>query len=175
MSAAYCLAAPSHPLHGPYHGQEYGFPADDESVLFERLVLEINQAGLSWLTVLKKREAFRAAFADFEVDRIAAFDDAELTGRVKLGVVAIVMVLLIVATTTPPVVMASALLCPVKLSGSFMTTWEVPAPTLMTKMTCSFCGELPSWWRWRWKMQRRGPLFWRRRNGWRCCWRLAQR
>ena len=46
-------------------------PADDESVLFERLTLEINQAGLSWLTVLKKRDAFRNAFAWFEVDRVA--------------------------------------------------------------------------------------------------------
>jgi DNA-3-methyladenine glycosylase I len=77
MSAAYCLAAPSHPLHGPYHDLEYGFPATDESMLFERLVLEINQAGLSWLTVLRKRPAFRAAFADFDVDRVAGFGDAE--------------------------------------------------------------------------------------------------
>ena len=64
MSAAYCLAAPTHPLHGPYHDLEYGFPAVDEAVLFERLMLEINQAGLSWLTVLRKRAAFRAAVAD---------------------------------------------------------------------------------------------------------------
>lgn len=78
MSAAYCLAAPAHPLHGPYHDREYGFPATDETVLFERLVLEINQAGLSWLTVLRKRAAFRAAFADFAVDRVAAFDEAEI-------------------------------------------------------------------------------------------------
>ena len=78
MSAAYCLAAPSHPLHGPYHDREYGFPSRDESVLFERLTLEINQAGLSWLTVLQKRPAFRAAFADFEVDRVAGFGEAEI-------------------------------------------------------------------------------------------------
>jgi DNA-3-methyladenine glycosylase I len=71
--SAYCLVAPSHPLHGPYHDLEYGFPAADESVLFERLVLEINQAGLSWRTVLQKRPAFRTAFAGFEVDRVAAF------------------------------------------------------------------------------------------------------
>ena len=45
MSAAYCLAAPGHPLHGLYHDQEYGFPSSKESALFERLVLEINQAG----------------------------------------------------------------------------------------------------------------------------------
>jgi DNA-3-methyladenine glycosylase I len=78
VSAAYCRAAPGHPLHGPYHETEYGFPASDEAVLFERLVLEINQAGLSWLTILKKRSAFRAAFADFEVDRIAAFGPADI-------------------------------------------------------------------------------------------------
>src|SRR5437868_9017339 len=73
VSAAYCRLAPGHPLHGPYHELEYGFPAEDETVLFERLVLEINQAGLSWVTVLRKRPAFRAAFADFAVDRVAAF------------------------------------------------------------------------------------------------------
>jgi DNA-3-methyladenine glycosylase I len=77
MSAAYCLAAPGHPLHGPYHDLEYGFPAADESVLFERLVLEINQAGLSWLTVLKKRATLRAAFAGFAVDSVAGFGAAE--------------------------------------------------------------------------------------------------
>ena len=52
MSAAYCRAAPGHPLHGPYHDTEYGFPSQEEAVLFERLALEINQAGLSWQTVL---------------------------------------------------------------------------------------------------------------------------
>jgi DNA-3-methyladenine glycosylase I len=78
MSATYCRLAPGHPFHGPYHDTEYGFPSDDESVLFERLILEINQAGLSWLTLLKKRLAFRAAFADFEVDRVAAFGSADI-------------------------------------------------------------------------------------------------
>jgi DNA-3-methyladenine glycosylase I len=77
--SGYCAIAPGHPLHGPYHDEEYGFPAAEEAVLFERLTLEINQAGLSWLTVLKKRAAFRAAFADFAVDRVAAYgpDDVE--------------------------------------------------------------------------------------------------
>src|ERR1700758_4246580 len=78
MSAAYCRLAPGHPFHGPYHDTEYGFPSDVENVLFERLILEINQAGLSWLTILKKRSAFRAAFADFEVDRVAAFGPADV-------------------------------------------------------------------------------------------------
>jgi DNA-3-methyladenine glycosylase I len=78
VSAAYCLAAPGHPLHGPYHDREYGFPSGDEAVLFERLTLEINQAGLSWLTVLQKRPAFRAAFAEFDVDRVAGFGEPEI-------------------------------------------------------------------------------------------------
>lgn len=77
MSATYCRVAPGHPVHGLYHDAEYGFPAKDERALFERLVLEINQAGLSWLTILKKRAAFRAAFADFDVDRVAAFETAD--------------------------------------------------------------------------------------------------
>ncbi|MGH6942088.1 DNA-3-methyladenine glycosylase I [Hypericibacter sp.] len=71
--SSYCDVAPGHPFHGPYHESEYGFPNADESALFERLVLEINQAGLSWLTILKKREAFKAAYAEFDVDRVAAF------------------------------------------------------------------------------------------------------
>jgi DNA-3-methyladenine glycosylase I len=78
LSAAYCRIAPGHPVHGLYHDREYGFPTSEESVLFERLVLEINQAGLSWLTILKKRAAFRAAFADFDVDRAAAFGPADI-------------------------------------------------------------------------------------------------
>jgi DNA-3-methyladenine glycosylase I len=78
MSAAYCAAAPGHPHHGPYHDTEYGFPQRDDRVLFERLVLEINQAGLSWLTVLKKRDAFAAAFAGYDVDRVAAFGDGDV-------------------------------------------------------------------------------------------------
>ena len=73
MSAEYCAMAPGHPFHGPYHDGEYGFPSKDDRVLFERLVLEINQAGLSWLTILRKREAFTAAFADWDLDRVARF------------------------------------------------------------------------------------------------------
>ncbi len=77
MSLTYCAAAPGHPHHGPYHATEYGFPSADETVLFERLVLEINQAGLSWLTILKKRDAFRDAFDGFDVDRVAAYGEVE--------------------------------------------------------------------------------------------------
>src|SRR5260370_3401000 len=70
---SYCTIAPGHPLHGPYHEREYGFPTRDEAVLFERLVLEINQAGLSWSTILSKRANFRAAFDDFDVDKVARY------------------------------------------------------------------------------------------------------
>jgi DNA-3-methyladenine glycosylase I len=76
---SYCAIAPGHPFHGPYHDTEYGFPLADDNELFERLALEINQAGLSWLTVLKKREAFRAAFKNFEIDRVARFGDRDRT------------------------------------------------------------------------------------------------
>ena len=73
---SYCDAAAGHPFHGPYHDTEYGFPIADDDRLFERLVLEINQAGLSWLTILRKRDAFRNAYANFEVERVARFTDA---------------------------------------------------------------------------------------------------
>jgi len=72
---SYCDIAPGHPFHGPYHEDEYGFPIADDNALFERLVLEINQAGLSWLTILKKRDNFRSAFANFDIDRVARFTD----------------------------------------------------------------------------------------------------
>jgi DNA-3-methyladenine glycosylase I len=75
--SGYCDAAPGHPFHGPYHEHEYGFPLTGDAALFERLTLEINQAGLSWLTILKKRDAFRRAFDDFDIDAVAAYGDAE--------------------------------------------------------------------------------------------------
>jgi DNA-3-methyladenine glycosylase I len=77
MSEAYCRSSPGHPWHGDYHDREYGFPTEDERALFERLVLEINQAGLSWLTILKKRAAFQAAYAGFDPARVAAFTAAD--------------------------------------------------------------------------------------------------
>jgi len=75
--SAYCDIAPGHPVHGPYHDHEYGFPTRDEAALFERLVLEINQAGLSWETILRKREGFRHAYDGFDVDTVAAYGEAE--------------------------------------------------------------------------------------------------
>ncbi|MBA3929438.1 MAG: DNA-3-methyladenine glycosylase I [Stutzerimonas stutzeri] len=75
--SGYCDIAPGHPLHGPYHDREYGFPQREEAVLFERLLLEINQAGLSWETMLKKREGFRAAYSGFDVDKVARYGEKD--------------------------------------------------------------------------------------------------
>jgi DNA-3-methyladenine glycosylase I len=69
----YCDVAPGHQWHGPYHDREYGFPVAEEAKLFERLMLEINQAGLSWLTILKKRAAFQRAYGGFVPDVVAAY------------------------------------------------------------------------------------------------------
>ena len=76
--SSYCLSAPGHPLHGPYHDHEYGFAQRGESQLFERLVLEINQAGLSWQTILAKRGNFRRAYDGFDVDIVAAYGEADV-------------------------------------------------------------------------------------------------
>ncbi len=74
----YCDAARGHPQHGPHHDEIYGFPVTDDNILFERLVLELNQAGLSWLTILKKEENFRAAFEGFEINRVAAYGEDDI-------------------------------------------------------------------------------------------------
>jgi DNA-3-methyladenine glycosylase I len=75
--SSYCEFAKGHELHGPYHDHEYGFPVEDESQLFERLLLEINQAGLNWELILKKRKGFREAYDDFDVDRVADYSQPD--------------------------------------------------------------------------------------------------
>ena len=77
--SSYCDFAPGHPVHGPYHDHEYGFVQREEAVLFERLVLEINQAGLSWETILRKRAHFQRAYDGFDVDTVAAYGEADRT------------------------------------------------------------------------------------------------
>jgi DNA-3-methyladenine glycosylase I len=79
--SGYCLSAPGHPVHHSYHATEYGFPQRDETVLFERLCLEIMQAGLSWELVLKRRDGMRAAFSGFNVDAVAGYGDSD---RIRL-------------------------------------------------------------------------------------------
>ena len=64
-------------LHKAYHDKFYGFPIHDDDELFGRLILEINQAGLSWETVLKKEAAFRKAYDDFNIKKVAAYQDED--------------------------------------------------------------------------------------------------
>src|ERR1700761_2742932 len=75
---ARCSWGDSAPEYRPYHDTEWGFPVADDVRLFEKLSLEGFQAGLSWLTILRKREAFRAAFAGFDFNRVAEFGDADV-------------------------------------------------------------------------------------------------
>ena len=72
-----CWWGSSTPEYIAYHDEEWGRPVHDSRRLFEKLCLESFQSGLSWLTILRKRENFRAAFAGFDIERIAAFGDAD--------------------------------------------------------------------------------------------------
>lgn len=71
---AWCQATP---LYRHYHDSEWGFPLADVPRLFEKICLEGFQAGLSWLTILNKRETFRSAFANFDAERVARFDASD--------------------------------------------------------------------------------------------------
>lgn len=77
--AWYCDFAPGHEFHGPYHDKEYGFPLDCDNKLFERLCLEIMQAGLSWLTVLKKKDSLTKAFDGFDIQIVSAYDENDVS------------------------------------------------------------------------------------------------
>ncbi len=82
-------------VHIPYHNREYGFPIDDDNQLFARLILEINQAGLSWSTILKKKDNFFKAFDNFDVAKVARYgqrqtdrllqDAGIIRNRLKIG------------------------------------------------------------------------------------------
>ncbi len=73
-----CRWCGTDPLYVAYHDEEWGRPVHDDQRLFEKLCLEGFQAGLSWITILRKRPAFREAFADFALDAVAAFDEADV-------------------------------------------------------------------------------------------------
>lgn len=73
----YCDVAPGDPVHAPYHDHEYGMPVDDDIALFERLCLEVFQAGLSWRLILTKRATLNTAFAGFDPAKVAGFDDGD--------------------------------------------------------------------------------------------------
>ena len=73
----YCLSHPEDTYNRVYHDTQYGFPLQDDNLLFERLILEINQAGLSWITILKKADKFRTAYSGFDIDKIASYDQTD--------------------------------------------------------------------------------------------------
>ena len=80
---SYCSAIESMPearrtLHQKYHDHHYGFPIHDDNELFGRLILEINQAGLSWETILRKEESFRKAYDNFDIQKVAAYTEEDL-------------------------------------------------------------------------------------------------
>jgi len=65
-------------LHKEYHDNHYGFPLNDDNLLFERLMFEINQAGLNWILILKKQHNFRKAFDDYNIDKVAAYGEKDI-------------------------------------------------------------------------------------------------
>ena len=73
----YCNSHPEDTFNKAYHDTQYGFPLKDDNLLFERLILEINQAGLSWITVLKKADNFRRAYHNFDVEKIANYGEQD--------------------------------------------------------------------------------------------------
>lgn len=78
MDRPRCGWAGTDPLYQRYHDEEWGVPLHDDRHLFEMLILEGAQAGLAWITILRKREAYRRAFEGFDPARVAAFDEARL-------------------------------------------------------------------------------------------------
>ena len=78
-----CTWCQATPLYRRYHDTEWGFPVADDRRLFEKLCLEGFQSGLSWLTILNKREGFRAAFDQFDAEKVAAYGDADIERLVQ--------------------------------------------------------------------------------------------
>jgi DNA-3-methyladenine glycosylase I len=73
----YCNTHPEDTFNKTYHDMQYGFPLEDDNLLFERLVLEINQAGLSWITILKKADNFHRAYDGFQIATVAAYGETD--------------------------------------------------------------------------------------------------
>ncbi|HSC39107.1 MAG TPA: DNA-3-methyladenine glycosylase I, partial [Chitinophagaceae bacterium] len=84
--ASYCEAVAGMDkgnVHIAYHDREYGFPINDDNLLFARLVLEINQAGLSWTTILNKKDNFFNAFDQFDIDKVARYNEKKITALLQ--------------------------------------------------------------------------------------------
>jgi DNA-3-methyladenine glycosylase I len=80
MTVTYCDYCNSHPedtYNRVYHDTQYGFPLDDDNLLFERLILEVNQAGLSWILILKRADNFRKAYRGFDIAKVAKFGEKD--------------------------------------------------------------------------------------------------
>ena len=77
-STTRCAWCGTDPLYIKYHDEEWGKPVYDDKILFEFLILEGAQAGLSWITILRRREGYRMAFADFDVNKVANFNEADV-------------------------------------------------------------------------------------------------
>ena len=81
LSMSYCtyvLNGGKDSVHKSYHDKEYGFPLKEDNALFARLILEINQAGLSWETILKKKDSFFKAFDDFNIDKVSRYSEKRI-------------------------------------------------------------------------------------------------
>src|SRR5512132_3707780 len=74
----YCNSPAADPYNKIYHDTQYGFPLKDDNLLFERLILEINQAGLSWITILRKAENFRKAYHGFDIAKVAKYGEKDI-------------------------------------------------------------------------------------------------
>ncbi|MFN9077046.1 MAG: DNA-3-methyladenine glycosylase I, partial [bacterium] len=81
--SARCWRCGTDPVYVAYHDTEWGVPVVDDRALFEKLVLDGFQAGLSWITILKKREAFQRAFKGFEPEKIARFTERDVARLLK--------------------------------------------------------------------------------------------
>ena len=73
----YCITHPEDTYNKNYHDTQYGFPLESDDELFERLILEINQAGLSWITILKKADNFRKAYSGFKIQKVAKYTEKD--------------------------------------------------------------------------------------------------
>ena len=114
-------------LHKEYHDNHYGFPVYDDDKLFERLMCEINQAGLNWILILKKQNNFRKAFDNYRVEKVAAYDDKDIlrlmsdegiiSNRLKINAA---------------IANASVILKIQRESGSFSNWLECHSATIMT-------------------------------------------
>src|SRR3989440_12577191 len=86
MATSYCeaiLTMEPGNVHLHYHDKEYGFPINDDNLLFARLVLEINQAGLSWTTILNKKDNFFNAFDQFDINKVARYNEKKIAALLQ--------------------------------------------------------------------------------------------